>query len=363
MTYRIMQVDLAIDEAERTLADRSFHQRWLTEGPNCKTFQEKLAELTGAKYVFFAPNGTLAIFLAALALEPEPGDEIVIPTFTFYGSATAALFAGYKPVFVDADPETFNARPEAFEEAIGPRTKAIMPVHIYGQACDMEGIMAVAKKKGVHVLEDAAQALSVRLNGRHAGTFGDLGTFSLFSDKVITTGEGGVVVTNSEQLADRIRLLRNQGRPDSGTFVHPSLGMNFRITDLQGAIGVSQMQKLASILKDRAKKWQLYSEGLSGVGDIRIMRVLKGSDIVPFRFPFLTADRKNLVDSLEKAGIQTRGFFYPMHLQPKLKAAQPKSLPVAERLHVQGICLPVHVHLSDAQVSDIVGVIRRHFGG
>jgi len=362
MDYRISQVDLYIDEAEKSLVGTSIDSRWLTEGPHSKTFQTKLAELTGAKHVFFAPNGTLALFLAALALEPEPGDEIVIPTFTFYGSAAAPLFAGFKPVFIDVDPDTFNALPEAFEAAIGPRTKAFMPVHIYGQACDMEGIMQVARRKGVQVMEDAAQALTVKLNGKQAGTFGDIGIFSLFSDKVITTGEGGVVVTDSDALADRIRLLRNQGRPNSGTFIHPSLGMNFRITDLQAAIGLGQMEKLPRILKDRAKKWRLYSEGLSGVGDIRIMQVLKGSDIVPFRFPIVTEDRENLVKALESAGIQTRGFFYPMHLQPKLRGAVTQSLPVAERLSAQGICLPVHVHLTDAQISDIIGVIRRHFG-
>lgn len=362
MNYRITQVDLPIDALEQDLVAAAMSSRWLTEGPNCRKFQERLSELTGAKHVFFAPNGTLALFLAALALEPEPGDEIVIPTFTFYGSATASVYAGFKPVFIDCDPATFNARPEAFDAAIGPRTKAIMPVHVYGQSSDMEGIMEVARRRGVRVIEDAAQALTVRLNGRHAGTFGDIGTFSLFSDKVITTGEGGIVVTDSDDLAEKLRLIRNQGRPNSGTFIHPSLGMNFRITDLQAAIGLGQLQKLPGILKDRAKKWRLYSDGLRGVGDIQFMSVIPGSDIVPFRFPIVTAEREGVVNALESAGIQTRGFFYPMHLQPKLRSATAQSLPVAERLSAQGICLPVHVHLTDEQISDIIAVIKKYFG-
>ena len=362
MEYKILQVDLALDRVERELVSAVVDSRWLTEGPNCRAFQQELARFLGVKHVFFAPNGTLALFLAALALDPEPGDEIIVPTFTFYGSAMAAHYAGFKPVFVDADPETFNARPEAFEAAITPHTKAIMPVHIYGQCCDMDGIMSVAHRKGVRVIEDAAQALTVRLNGRPAGTFGDIGTFSLFSDKVITTGEGGIIVTNSDEFADKIRLIRNQGRPNSGTFVHPSLGMNFRITDLQAAIGLGQLQKLPAIVEDRARKWRLYSEGLKDVGDIRIMKVLAGSDLVPFRFPIVTAEREKLAAVLEAGGIQTRGFFYPMHLQPKLKADPVQSLPVAERLFEQGICLPVHVHLSDSEIGEIIAIIRRYFG-
>jgi perosamine synthetase len=362
MNYKIQQVDLAVDDLEADLVSRAIASRWLTEGPNCRKFQEQLQQLTGAKHVFFAPNGTLALFLAALALEPEPGDEIVIPTFTFYGSATAAVYAGFKPVFIDCDPETFCARPDAFEAAIGPRTKAIMPVHIYGQSCDMDGIMDVARRKGVRVIEDAAQALTVHLNGRHAGTFGDIGTFSLFSDKVITTGEGGIVVTNSNEIADKLRLLRNQGRPNSGTFVHPSLGMNFRITDLQAAIGLGQLKKLPDIVKDRRKKWRLYSDGLRGVGDIRFMSVIPGSDIVPFRFPIVSKQRDALAQTLEAAGIQTRGFFYPMHLQPKLRADTRQTLPVAEALAAEGLCLPVHVHISDDQVGEVVSVIKKHFG-
>jgi perosamine synthetase len=362
MPYRVKQVDLAIDADEEANVAQCIDARWLTEGPKCKEFRAKLQQLIGARHVFFAPNGTLALFLACLALDPEPGDEIVVPTFTFYGSAAAAVYAGFKLVFVDADPHTFCATPRAFEAAIGPRTRAIMPVHIYGQCSDMEGIMAVARAKGVKVIEDAAQTLTVRLNGKHSGTFGDIGTFSLYSDKVITTGEGGIIVTDSEDLADRLRLIRNQGRLNSGTFVHPSLGMNFRITDLQAAIGLAQMQKLPDILKDRAKKWRLYSEKLAGIGDLEFMHVLKGSDIVPFRFPILTRDRDGLMHTLESAGIQTRGFFYPMHLQPKLKSDPPTCLPVAESLNARGICLPVHVHVADSQITEIVDVIRKHFG-
>ncbi|MBM3645705.1 MAG: DegT/DnrJ/EryC1/StrS family aminotransferase [Alphaproteobacteria bacterium] len=362
MSYRITQVDLAVDAAEKAAIMPPLDARWLTEGPLARAFQEKIATLTGARHVFFAPNGTLGLFLAALALEPRPGDEILIPSFTFYGSATAAHYAGFKPVFVDVDPETFAVAADQFEAAIGPATRALMPVHIYGQCCDMAPIVDLARGRGLAIIEDAAQALSVTLDGKSAGTFGDIGVFSLFSDKTITTGEGGILVTDDDAIAERIRLIRNQGRPNSGTFVHPSLGMNFRITDLQAAIGLAQFGKLPAILADRERKRVRYSDGLAGVGDLRFMKRIRGSTIVPFRFPILTAQREALANSLEAAGIQTRGFFYPMHLQPKLRQENQPSLPVSERLSREGLCLPVHVHVTDGQLDDIVGTIRRHFG-
>lgn len=362
MSFRISQVDLAVDEAERELLERCIESRWLTEGRFAKAYQAAIGEKTGAKHVLFAPNGTLGLYLALLGLDLEPGSEIVMPTFTFYGTATAAVFAGLKPVYIDVDPATFNATAEAFDAAVTPRTRAFLPVHIYGQACDLQGIMAIARRRGVRVLEDAAQAFGVTFQGRPAGTFGDIGVYSTFSDKVITTGEGGILVTDSDELAARLGLLRNQGRPNSGTFVHPSLGMNFRITDLQAAIGLAQMAKLPKILADRSRKWQLYCEGLRGVGDIRCMSVHPASSVVPFRFPFLTEAREALCSHLESKGIETRGFFYPLHLQPRLKAATPARLPVAEKLHAQGICLPVHFRLGDSQVGEIVDAIRGYFG-
>lgn len=362
MSVKIPQVDLFIDGAELALIEKSVHNRWLTEGPYAKAFQDAIRAQTGSKHVMFAPNGTLGLFLALLGLDLDPGSEIVMPTFTFYGSATAAVFAGLKPVFVDVDPATFNVRASDLEPAIGPRTRALMPVHIYGQSCEMREIMALARKHKLMVVEDAAQALGTTLHGKTAGTFGDIGVYSTFSDKVITTGEGGILVTDSDELADRLRLLRNQGRPHAGTFVHPSLGMNFRITDLQAAIGVAQMKKLPQILADRAKKWKQYSDALRGVGDLEFMRIVPGSSIVPFRFPILTGRRDALAKHMEARGIQTRGFFYPMHLQPKLKAATPASLPVAESLYERGLCLPVYVNLTDAQVGEITDAIRSFFG-
>lgn len=357
----ISQVDLFIDEQERALVDACLGDRWLTEGPRARAFQEAIRAHIGDTHVMFAPNGTLGLYLALLGLDLPRGSEILLPSFTFYGSATAAVFAGLKPVFVDVDPQTFNATAAAFEAAVGPDTRAIMPVHVYGQACDMTGIIDVARRHNLKVVEDAAQAFTVRHRGKPAGTFGDVGVFSLFSDKVITTGEGGILVTGSDELAARLRLIRNQGRENSGTFIHPELGMNFRITDLQAAIGLIQLQKLPAILAERARKWQLYKDLIDGIGDIAFMQVDSASTLIPFRFPILSSRRDQLAAALEANKIQTRGFFYPMHLQPKLRADPPQKLPVSEDLHRRGLCLPIHHHLTDSHIERIAGVMRGCF--
>jgi perosamine synthetase len=358
----IRQVDLFLDAEEQRGVDACLQERWLTEGPRAKAFAAAIQDRLQVKHATFAPNGTLGLFLALLGLDLEPGSEILIPTFTFYGSATAAIFAGLKPVFVDVDPQTLNARPEHFAAAIGPKTRAIMPVHVYGQCGDMPGIMKLAHKHDLKVIEDAAQAFSVTYGNRCAGTFGDIGVFSLFSDKVMTTGEGGIVVTQSDEIFARVKLLRNQGRENSGTFIHPALGMNFRITDMQAAIGLAQLQKLPLILEDRARKWRLYSEGLRGIGDIQTMAVDAKSSLAAFRFPILSRARERIADALADAGIEIRRFFYPMHLQPKLRSEPPQSLPVAEDLYARGICLPIHYRLSEQDILAVVAAVRGAFG-
>lgn len=359
---RIMQVDLFLDEREKAEVAKSLDARWLTEGANCARLQQLVSERLGVRHVFFAPNGTLGLFLALLALDLPRESEIIIPTFTFYGSAAAAVFAGLKPVFVDADPDTFQSTAAAIRAAVTPATRAIMPVHIFGQVCEIDAIMEVAREHRLLVVEDAAQAYSVHYKQKPAGTFADIGVFSMFSDKLVTMGEGGVLVTNDDALAERIRLLRNQGRPHAGTFVHPSLGMNFRITDLQAGIGCVQHTKLDQIRADRARRWALYDAGLQGVGDLEFMAVTEGSDLGAFRFPIRTDRREALSAHLDAAGVQCRGFFYPMHLQPKLRADPVASLPHAERLFERGLLLPMHHHVSDQHVDRIVSAIRSFFG-
>lgn len=330
---------------------------WLTEGPHAESFLSVIKSETGASHAVLAPNGTLGLFLALLALDLPRGSEILIPSFTFYASASSAVFAGLRPVFVDADPLTFNLDVGSLESLITENTSAVMPVGVYGQAPPMDRIVDIARRHGLTVLEDAAQLYGVRYGDRHAGTWGDAGVISFFADKTITMGEGGVVLTDDDRLYEKLRLLRNQGREHSGTFIHPELGMNFRVTDMQCAVGNVQLRKLPAIIARKSELHDRYVANLAGLPGIRAMAVQEGSTHVPFRFAMLSDRRADVVEALERRGIQTRGFFYPLHLQPALRRYATEALPVAENLYAKGLCLPVHMGLTDADVDEICTVI------
>ncbi len=359
----ISQVQPFIDLAELELIRSSINERWLTEGPHSKDFLEKITAFTGSKYAVLAPTGTLGLFLGLLALDLPRGSEIVIPSFTFFASASAAVFAGLTPVFVDVDRETYNLDVELVEQAITPKTRAIMPVHIYGQACEIDAVMDIARKHSLMVIEDAAQGFGVSYNGKHTGTFGDVAMISFFADKTITTGEGAVVLTQQEDIYQRLRLLRNQGRPNSGTFIHPALGMNFRMTDLQCAVGLAQMKKFEKIRDKRLHDYQIYENLLKGVGDLQPMKVAEKSTFIPFRYFLTTSHKEQLLEHLEGRGIQGRSFFYPMHLQPPLKPYRRGVQPVSEALYQTGLCLPLHYYLSSGDIEYITNNIKAYFNG
>lgn len=358
MTWETNQIEPWFDHEELDATAGCIRDRWLTEGPQAAKFLAQIQEQTGARHAVLAPNGTLGLFLGLLAADLPRDSEILIPAFTFYASASAAVFAGLTPVFVDADPLTFNLDISALESLVTERTRAIMPVHVYGHSPALDEVCAFAAKHNLVVIEDAAQAYGVTYRGRHAGTWGDLGVISFFSDKTITTGEGGVVLTNDTALYEKLRLLRNQGRPHSGTFIHDSLGMNFRITDLQCAVGNAQLKKLPQIVARKRENHDRYVANLGGLPGLRWLQVQPGSTHVPFRFAMVSERQKKVVAALEENGIQTRGFFYPLHMQPALRRYARGPLPVAEELATNGICLPVHQELTMARIDEICEIIH-----
>ena len=227
-----------IGNEEHEAMKECFDANWITEGPKCKEFSERFLELTSARYGVFAQNGTLALYLGLRAAGVKHGDEVIVPNFTFIASANAVEMCGAKPVFVDINLEDLQIDITDCDRVLSKKTTAIMPVHLFGMAADMGEVMAYAVEKNLKVIEDAAQAVGVTWGGKHCGTFGDVGCFSFFADKTITMGEGGFVTTNNEKIYKKLLYLRNQGRLNRGSFVHPEMGYNFRITDFQAAMGL-----------------------------------------------------------------------------------------------------------------------------
>lgn len=358
---KINEVDLYLDERELKAISACIEKRWLTEGPNTTLFRDILIKETNSPFVTFAPNATLGLFLSLLALDLPRNSEILIPSFTFYASATAAIFAGLKPVFVDVKLDTYNMDVNDCYKKVTPHTKAIMLVHCYGQSSEIDPLLQFARNNNLVVIEDAAQGYGVRYKNQHVGTFGDVGVISFFSDKVVTMGEGAAILVRDEVLFERIKLMRNQGRPSSGTFIHPELGMNFRITDLQAAIGLTQLKKFPEIHSRRVDLWNYYQCELQGIGDIQFMSIIEESTLTPFRFPITTTWNKELHEFLKNKNIGTRSFFYPMHLQPKLKNNPIEHLPNSEALFNTGLCLPIHRYIEKEASAYIINSIKEFY--
>jgi perosamine synthetase len=355
---KIQQVFPNIDQLELDNLSNSVHDKWLTEGPFCERFLKRSLEITRAKYAVLAPNGTLGLYLALLALDLKPKSEVIVPSFTFYASAMAVYFAGLTPVFVDVEPDTYNIDLDKTRDLISSSTSAIMPVHVYGQSAKMDALKELCDEKGIKIVEDAAQGFGVNYNGKHTGTIGDVGVISFFADKTITMGEGALILTNNEDIYKKLKLLRNQGRPNSGTFIHPSLGMNFRITDLQAAVGCAQIEKLSAIIASKNTNHALYAKHLGDCASLQMHVPTQGSDYIPFRFAFTSSLKERISEKLESNGVQTRSFFYPMHMQPQLtQYKQSKDMSVSEKLFDTGVCLPIHHGLSEEQIEKICKIV------
>jgi perosamine synthetase len=333
---------------------------WISsEGPFIRQFEELFAARVGRKYGIAVSNGSVALDAAVAALGIGRGDEVILPTFTIISCAAAIVRAGAVPVVVDCDPDTWNMDVGQIEAKITPRTKAIMVVHIYGLPTDMELVLALADKYGLKIIEDAAEMHGQTYKGLPCGGFGDISTFSFYPNKHITTGEGGMLVTDDEKLAERCRSLRNLCFQPQKRFVHEELGWNFRMTNLQAALGVAQLERLDEFVARKRRMGKKYTELLSDIPGLQLPvprtdyaeniywvygLVLK--DEVPF-------DAVEAMRRLGKYKIGTRPFFWCMHEQPvfqKLGLFQGESLPIAENLARRGFYLPSGMALADHQI-------------
>jgi perosamine synthetase len=340
---------------------------WISSaGKYIERFERDWAAYCGRKHGISVSNGTTALEAAVEALRLEPGDEVILPSFTIISCATAVVRAGARPVVVDCDPELYTVTAAHIEAAITARTRAVMPIHIYGHPADMDPIMALAEKHGLKVLEDAAEGHGAeyfsRRNGdagwRRCGSFGEISIFSFFANKLITTGEGGMVVTNDDEIATRCRSLRNLCFLPHQRFLHEELGHNFRLTNLQAAIGVGQIEQMDDILARKRRMGERYTDLLKDVSGITLQAVRDWARVNYWMFG-LTIDDDVKIDAfdlalrLKEKGVETRPFFMGMHEQPafhKMGLFNGLKLPVTERLYRRGLYLPSGVAITDEQI-------------
>ena len=347
-----------IGEEEKRELTHSVDQNWITGGKKVKSFEQKIATLQGTKYGVACTNGTSALFMALKALGIGYGDEVIVPDFTFVASANAVTWTGAKPVFVDVREDTMNLDYDLIEQYLSRKTKAIMPVHIYGQACEMGEIMTIARKHNLFVVEDAAQAVGVSYKGVMAGSFGDINCLSFYADKTITCGEMGMCLTNNENYLKRLTALNNQGRQGRGWYIHEEIGYNFRATDMGAGVGLAQLTKLPYIISQKKHIEKRYRELLAGVVSLPVID--DNGFSVPFRVNILVDNPEGLMEYLKEKGVASMRFFYPLHRQPCYPNYAEDEFMVSDYLYEHGLSLPSWVGLTDEQIEYICQVIKEY---
>ena len=321
-------------------------------------FERSFANYCGTKYALACSNGTVTLHLALRALGVGPGDEVIMPAFTYIATANAVSYCGAKPVFVDSELETWNIDPDAIEKAISPRTKVIMPVHIYGLPANMDRIMAISNKYNIPVIEDAAEAHGAMWNGHRVGSIGQVGSFSFFGNKIITTGEGGMLVTNDEALYKRMRFLRSQGVDPNKRYWHLELAYNYRMTNMQAAVGLGQLENISWHINERKRVANLYKRYFEDVSECIIEQSCpKEATHIYWMYSIVLGNkvkmsRDEIMKRMEEKNIEMRPNFYPMHVMPPYYD-KTITLPNAERIANRGICLPTHAMLDEKDIKYI----------
>jgi perosamine synthetase len=368
MNGRIPVNEPLLDGNEKRYLTECIDTGWISsEGPFVHKLEREFAQRLGRKHGIAVSNGSAALELAVVALDIRPGDEVVLPTLTIVSCAAAVIRAGGVPVVVDCDPDTWNMRVDHVASRITSRTRAIMAVHIYGLPTDMDYVISLAQERGLRIIEDAAEMHGATYRGRPCGSFGDLSTFSFYPNKHVTTGEGGMIMTDDDALADRCRGLRNLCFKPPRRFVHEELGWNMRMSNLQAAVGVAQLERLDEFVERKRNMGRLYREKLGNLRGIRPQAhrtefaenaywvyALVLDDDVPF-------DAQEAIRRLEGRGVQTRPFFWPMHEQPvfrRMGLFANERYPVAERLARRGFYLPSGMALTEAQINKVAEAVR-----
>lgn len=351
------------DHRELELVTDCVRTGWISSiGRYVTEFEEKFSHFCDTPYGVACANGTVALHLALVAMGIGPGDEVICPALTFIASANAITYTGAKPVLVDAEPRTWNMDPEKIKAVLTSRTKAIMVVHLYGHPVEMGPILDLAKIKGLLVIEDSAEAHGALYQGRKVGSLGDLGCFSFYGNKIITTGEGGMIVSGNKELVEKMKMLRDHAMDPKRRYWHPMVGYNYRLTNLQAAVGVAQMEKIERFLKIRERNAKMYQTLLRDVKGITLFPEASWAKPVYWMISVLVEkefgmSRDELATALKEKGIDTRPFFIPLHEMPPYHGAG--SFPVAESLSRKGMNLPSSTKLAADDIEYICKTIRK----
>ena len=337
---------------------------WVSSvGSYIQKFEKSTAAYLNARYAITTTSGTAALHLALAALDVGPNDEVILPAHTMFACAAAIMYTGATPVLVDVERDTWNMQVAQVEKKITKHTRVIMPVHIYGHSVDMDPLRALAKKYHIAIVEDAAEAHGATYKGKKVGTIGDINCFSFYANKIVTTGEGGMVVTNSKKLADRARMLKDMAHSPTRRFLHEELGFNYRMTNLQAALGLAQLEEIDSFIKKKRWMANLYTELLSTVPGITTPVERPWAKSVYWMYAILIEDafgmnRDTLAAKLKARGIDTRTFFISLHRQPALTKrglfrAEVHNYPVTDEISERGMYLPSGLAITEKQIRTV----------
>ncbi len=339
----------------------------LTIGPQLEAFEQAVAQRTRRRFAVGVNSGTSGLHLCVRGLDLQSGDEVITTPFSFIATTGCLLYEGVRPVFVDIDPESYNLDPDRIAAAITPRTRAILPVEVFGNPVHFDRYEAIARRHGLHLIEDCCEALGASLHGRPAGSFGDCGVFAFYPNKQITTGEGGMVVTDDAELAGRLRSMRNQGRDTLGWLSHERLGYNYRLSELSAAMGVVQMERLDEILARRRQVARWYAEALADVEEIHLPPCHDPASaswfvyVVRLADALTATDRDAVAAQLQAAGIGCERYFAPIHHQPFIRRQfgfGPGDFPITERIAERTLALPFFSTMTLQQVQRVARQVR-----
>lgn len=356
---------------EKKYVNDCLESTWISSiGKYINLFEENFADFIGAKHAISCCNGTVALHLALLALGIKETDEVIVPSLTYIATANSVSYCGATVVLADCERDTWNIDPEDIRRKITPKTKAIIVVHLYGNMCNMDEIMKIAKEHDIFVIEDAAECHGAEYSGKKAGSIGDIGVFSLFGNKIITTGEGGIITTNNEDFALKMRLLRGQGMSQDRRYWFPIIGYNYRMTNIEAAIGLAQLENIKEHINRRYKVADLYKKFLKPLiddGYIEIQKETYDSKMVYWMFSILLTDktkvnRDELIELLDREGVETRPLFYPLHIMPPY-FNESCNCKISEDIASRGLNLPTHELMTEQDCTYICMLISKFVKG